>query len=84
MMFIAFFGKKNLLGKLSYQMTEAATEAAVVIHFEGEAGLCGAAAKLDEKCGGFISGEECGEGDESSAECHGGSPGRQRGQWDPG
>ncbi|MBM4314566.1 MAG: hypothetical protein FJ122_11710, partial [Deltaproteobacteria bacterium] len=36
-------------------ITEAATEAAVVIQFEGEAGLCGAALHLDEKCGGFIS-----------------------------
>ena len=37
------------------KLTEAATEAAVVIHFEGEAALGGAAAKLDEKSGGFIS-----------------------------
>ncbi len=43
-------------------LTEAATEAAVVTHFEGEAGLGGAAAKLDEKSGGFIS-EIIGQGD---------------------
>lgn len=36
-------------------IAEAATEAAVVIRFEGEEGLCGAAVTLDEKCGGFIS-----------------------------
>ncbi len=44
------------------KLTEAATEAAVVIHFEGETGLCGAAAKLDEKCGGFIA-DIIGQGD---------------------
>ncbi len=43
-------------------LTEAATEAAVVTHFEGEAGLGGAAAKLDEKSGGLIS-EIIGQGD---------------------
>ncbi|MBA4421550.1 MAG: leucyl aminopeptidase [Syntrophus sp. (in: bacteria)] len=37
------------------KLTEVTTEAAVVTHFEGEAGLGGAAAKLNEKCGGFIS-----------------------------
>lgn len=44
------------------KLTEAATEAAVVTHFEGEAGLGGAAAKLDEKSSGFIS-EIIGQGD---------------------
>jgi leucyl aminopeptidase len=44
------------------KLMEAATEAAVVIHFEGEVDLGGAAAKLDEKCGGFIS-ELIGQGD---------------------
>ncbi|MEW6334642.1 MAG: leucyl aminopeptidase [Thermodesulfobacteriota bacterium] len=37
------------------RLAEAATEAVVVVHFEGEAGLCGAAAALDEKGGGLIS-----------------------------
>jgi leucyl aminopeptidase len=37
------------------KLADAATEAAVVIQFKGEAGLCGAAVKLDEKCDGFIS-----------------------------
>jgi len=36
------------------KLVEVVTGAAVVIHFEGEAGLCGAAAELDEKCGGVI------------------------------
>ena len=37
------------------KLTEAVTEAVVVTHFEGETGLGGAAAKLDEKSSGFLS-----------------------------
>ena len=43
-------------------LAEAATEAAVVTHFEGDAGLGGAAAKLDKKSGGLI-GEIIAQGD---------------------
>ena len=38
------------------KLTEAVTEAVVVTHFEGEIGLGGAAAKLDEKSSGFLRG----------------------------
>jgi len=43
-------------------LLEAAAEAAVVIHFEGDPAPCGAAARLDKGCGGFIA-ELIGEGD---------------------
>lgn len=43
-------------------IAEAAAEAVVVFHFEGDAGLCGAAAKLDAACGGLIA-ETIGRGD---------------------
>jgi leucyl aminopeptidase len=44
------------------KLAEASTEAAVMIHFEGEAGLCGTAATLDAKCDGFIA-DVIGRGD---------------------
>jgi len=37
------------------KLTDIATEAAVVTHFEGEAALCGASATLDEKSGRLVS-----------------------------
>jgi leucyl aminopeptidase len=58
---VIYYSDGKLLGEADVKinvrkgkLTEVATEAAVVIHFEGEAGLCGAAVAIDETCGGLI------------------------------